>query len=127
MEKNKFITMMNIDNKIQNDFSKKILLTEEDNIMPNKNVIQHIKPTIKKAKFNTNIIEDKFNNKYNKKNSGNIKKQNNKISNNEFKVKNYYGYDERHNLEGPINNHSYFVSVYSRKKVEKSKSREKIN
>ena len=115
MEKNKFITMMNIDNKIQNDFSKKILLTEEDNIMPNKNVIQHIKPTIKKAKFNTNIIEDKFNNKYNKKNSGNIKKQNNKISNNEFKVKNYYGYDERHNLEGPINNHSYFVSVYSRK------------
>ena len=95
--------------------------------MPNKNVIQHIKPTIKKAKFNTNIIEDKFNNKYNKKNSGNIKKQNNKISNNEFKVKNYYGYDERHNLEGPINNHSYFVSVYSRKKVEKSKSREKIN
>ena len=127
MEKNKFITMMNIDNKIQNDFSKKILLTEEDNIMPNKNVIQHIKPTIKKAKFNTNIIEDKFNNKYNKKNSGNIKKQNNKISNNEFKVKNYYGYDERHNLEGPINNHSYFVSVYSRKKVEKSISREKIN
>ena len=127
MEKNKFITMMNIDNKIQNDFSKKILLTEEDNIMPNKNVIQHIKPTIKKAKFNTNIIEDKSNNKYNKKNSGNIKKQNNKISNNEFKVKNYYGYDERHNLEGPINNHSYFVSVYSRKKVEKSKSREKIN
>ena len=111
MEKNKFITMMNIDNKIQNDFSKKKLLTEEDNIMPNKNVIQHIKPTIKKAKFNTNIIE----------------KQNNKISNNEFKVKNYYGYDERHNLEGPINNHSYFVSVYSRKKVEKSKSREKIN
>ena len=128
MEKNKFITMMNIDNKIQNDFSKKILLTEEDNIMPNKNIIQHNKPTIKKAKFNTNIIEDKFNIKYNKKNSGNIKKQNNKITNNEFKVKNYYGYDERHNLEGPINNHSYFVSVYSRKKVEqKSKSREKIN
>ena len=121
--------MMNIDNKISNDFSKKILLTEEDNSMPNKSIIQQIKPTIKKAKFNTNIIEDKYNNKYfNKKNSGNIKKQNSKIFNNEFKVKNYYGYDERHNLEGPINNHSYFASVYSKKKIEpKSKSREKIN
>ena len=87
LEKNKFITMMNIDNKIQNDFSKKILLTEEDNIMPsnNKNIMKQIKPTIKKAKFNTNIIEDESYNKYNKKNSGNIKKQNMKISNGEFK------------------------------------------
>ena len=68
--------MMNIDNKIQNDFSKKILLTEEDNIMPsnNKNIMKQIRQTIKKAKFNTNIIEDKSYNKYNKKNYRNIKK-----------------------------------------------------
>ena len=45
-----------------------------------------------------------------------------------LKIKNYYGYDERHNLEGLINNHSYYVSVYSRKKVNKqSQSKEKIN
>ena len=136
IKQNKFVTMINIDNKIQNDFSNKILLTEEDNILPknNKGIIQQIKPNIKKAKFNTNIIEDQFNSKYNKTNFGNIanianiNKQNIKIHNNEFKIKNYFGYDERHNLEGPINNHSYYVSIYSRKKVnQKSQSKEKFN
>ena len=46
----------------------------------------------------------------------------------DFKIKNYYGYDERHNLEGPINNHSYYVSVYSKVEVnQKNISTEKIN
>ena len=45
-----------------------------------------------------------------------------------FKAKNYYGYDERHNLEGPINNHSYYVSVYSKKNInQKNLSTDKIN
>ena len=46
--------------------------------------------------------------------------KNNKYSSNfyynETKNKNYYGYDERHNLEDTIDNHAYYESVYSRKK-----------
>ena len=38
-------------------------------------------------------------------------------SNENIKDKNYYGSYERHNLEGIINNHSYHISIYSRKKV----------
>ena len=46
--------------------------------------------------------------------------KNNKYSNNfyynETKNKNYYGYDERHNLEDTIDTHAYYESVHSRKK-----------
>ena len=46
--------------------------------------------------------------------------KNSKYSNNfyynETKNKNYYGYDERHNLEDTIDNHAYYESVHSRKK-----------
>ena len=46
--------------------------------------------------------------------------KNNKYSSNfyynETKNKNYYGYDERHNLEDTIDNHAYYESVHSRKK-----------
>ena len=131
-EKKKFITVMNNDNNIQNDLSPKALLTEEDNNLSSKNAIQQIKPTIKKASITTNNAGDNTNIKYNKNNSSNNTKINNqnekKYTYQEFKIKNYYGYDERHNLEGPINNHSYYVSVYSRKKVnQKNHSNEKIN
>lgn len=126
--------MMNVDNNIQNDISTKVLLTDEDNNLPhNKNVIQQIKPTIKKAKINTNNTEEnnnlKYNNNNNSINNTKINNQNDKkYTYKEFKIKNYYGYDERHNLEGPINNHSYYVSVYSRKKVnQKNHSNDKIN
>jgi hypothetical protein len=133
LEKKKYITMKNMENNIQNELSTKVLLTEEDNTLPNKNVVQPIKPTIKKASINTNNAEENSNIKYNKNNTGtNNTKSNNqndkKYTYKEFKIKNYYGYDERHNLEGPINNHSYYVSVYSRKKVnQKNNSNEKIN
>lgn len=29
--------------------------------------------------------------------------------------KRYYRYDDRHNLEGTVNNHSVYASVYSKK------------
>ena len=49
-----------------------------------------------------------------------IYKNNNKVHSrmyyNEINPKNYYGYDERHNLENTIDNHSYFESVHSKKK-----------
>ena len=132
VEKNKYITMMNRDNNnnIQNELSKKILLTEEDNnLNNNKNIIQQIKPTIKKATINSTNQEENYNKKYNKTNLINNNNQNfKKNSDKGFKSKNYYGYDERHNLEGTINNHSYYVSVCSRKKVnQKNNSIDKIN
>ena len=48
----------------------------------------------------------------------NINKRNNKYINNgvnKNKSKNYYGYDDRHNLEETINNHAYYESLYYKK------------
>ena len=48
----------------------------------------------------------------------NINKRNNKYINNGInknKSKNYYGYDDRHNLEETINNHAYYESLYYKK------------
>ena len=45
------------------------------------------------------------------KNSALIKASDNKGS----KSKNYYGYEDKQNLEETINNHSYFESVHSKK------------
>ena len=40
---------------------------------------------------------------------------NNKYKNNDKQKNRYYGYDDRHNLEGPINNHTTYVSKYTKK------------
>ena len=129
-------------NKTLNDIPKKTLLTE-DNEKDNKNYVQKVKPCLKKAiinegenpikRFNKNqtnshIYISKANNNNNN-NSNNANNQvSKKISDKIFKTKNYYGYDERHNLEGPINNHSYYVSVYSKKNInQKNLSTDKIN
>ena len=62
--------------------------------------------------------------------NNNKKYKNNKIASNIYykdsKQKNYYGYDERHNLEDTINNHAYFESVHSKKKLS-NHSFDKIN
>ena len=49
----------------------------------------------------------------------NVNKKLNKYRNiqmNQNKTKNYYGYDDRHNLEDTINNHSYYESLHSNKR-----------
>ena len=109
---------INIDIKITNkDLYKKNILSEikeieynesnsNDSIEEEKNNKSNIKKgsvtdeekIIKKQGTNTHQIKD-------------IKKSYQK----EFKTKRYYGYDDRHNLEGTINNHSFRVSVYSAK------------
>ncbi len=64
------------------------------------------------------VRNSQINNKENK-----TKQKNNKnylIKKSNEKLKNYYGYDERHPLEGTINNHSTFVSIYSRKIINHS-------
>ena len=122
---NKFInnyTMMNLGKKSQSELPKQIMPVEE--IVDNKkNYVQKIKPVIKKAIVNN---EENPIKKYNKNNPNSQTMK--KISDKGFKAKNYYGYDERHNLEGTINNHSYYVSVYSKKKInQKNLSTDKIN
>ena len=150
---NKYInnyTKMNLGNSISlgnktlNDIPKKTVLTEE-NENDNKNCIQKIKPSLKKAiinesenpikrfnknQTNTHIYISKANNNNNSNNNSNNanNQASKKMSDKVFKAKNYYGYDERHNLEGPINNHSYYVSVYSKKNInQKNLSTDKIN
>jgi hypothetical protein len=117
--------MMSDKNVSQGEKSKKILLTEEEviynNIMIEKN---------KNLKKEGNEEENYKNKKYNKiNNNANANSQISKrISDKNFKSKNYYGYDDVNNVEGAINNHSYFESVYSRKKVlQKNISKDKIN
>ena len=118
--RNKYSTMINKENKKNVAFSK-IILSEEDN---KKNVVQQKNITNKKVIINAvNSGDNKSKGNFNNKN-----KSFKKMAIQKFKIKNYYGYDERHNLEGPINNHSYFVSVYSRKKVnENNNSIESMN
>ena len=120
---NKYITMINKENNKQNELSSKIILTDEDSNINGKNIIQQIKPAKKKEIINQGNSEDN-NNKTNLNKNKGFKR----MSIQNIKIKNYYGYDERHNLEGPINNHSYYVSVYSRKKVfQKNNSIENMN
>ena len=97
-------TITSMGNTIRNDLTKKIFSPQAQSIIykSNKNIMQTINPTNKK-------IYDENNNR-----AKNIKtclpiKKNNGI------IKTYYGYDERHALEGSINNHTTYVSVYSRK------------
>ncbi len=100
-------TIMSKENTARNELKPKLLVSEDKNIIykSNKNIMQKNKISLQKLQRNFN--ENKLNQKKNT-NCLNIKK-------NIPKLKNYYGYDERHPLEGSINNHTTFVSIYSRK------------
>ena len=104
-----------IDNKNspQGEISKKVLLTEQEVIHNNKIIEEN-----KNIKKEGNEEENYKNKKYTKiNNNANVNNQISKrISDKNFKSKNYYGYDDVNNIEGAINNHSYFESVYSNKK-----------
>ena len=97
-------------------------------IILNKNKKAHEKSIeIQKDKLITDVV------KYNRNNSRkkieqnnnrqilidiNVKRRNNRYRNdriNQNKTKNYYGYDDRHNLEDTINNHAYYESMYYKK------------
>ena len=130
-------------NKVENDLEKGIPKRKyqkiscdsqmtENNIKPNYIILNKARKNPEKYMIeNKEKIMTEKNNYY--LNSRNIKekpKQNNnreilidinlsrKYKNNQLnknKSKNYYGYDDRHNLEDTINNHSYFESLYSNK------------
>ena len=97
-------------------------------IILNKNKKAHEKSIeIQKEKLITDVV------KYNRNNSRkkieqnnnrqilidiNVKRRNDRYRNdriNQNKTKNYYGYDDRHNLEDTINNHAYYESMYYKK------------
>jgi hypothetical protein len=93
------------DKKIKNENLESIILTNEEvNFKKNSNLSN--KKRISQNKAITNDIQ-----KY--KNSTLSKESNNKGS----KSKNYYGYEDKQNLEDTINNHSYFESIHSKKKI----------
>ena len=114
----------------QTELPKKIFIKTEVNSKVNsKKIMQKSKAIIKKPKIKqlnkkkesinkksiTNIPNP--NNTPIDTNTNNVNNNQNNKKNESIKAKNYYGFDERHNLEGTINNHSYHISIYSRKKV----------
>ena len=125
---------INVDKKCQHILPKKyIIKTEGNSKLNSKKIMQKSKAIIKKAKIkqvnnnkvnlNNKIIKN-ITNAIKPTNDTNETNNNNNVNNNQnskkyesIKDKNYYGFDERHNLEGIINNHSYHISIYSRKKV----------
>ena len=125
LERNNLINnskMTSDKNVLQGEKSKK-LLTEQE-VIYNNNMIDKNKNIKKEA----NEEENLKNKKYNKINNNANNQISKRISGKNLKAKNYYGYDEANNVEGAINNHSYFESVYSRKKgLQKNISIDKIN
>ena len=113
-----FNIVNNRNEKLKIDTTEKKLLTTDEAYYKNNN--------------NYHIPIEKVNNIQNKEIliNNNKKYKNNKIASNIYykdnKQKNYYGYDERHNLEDTINNHAYFESVHSKKKLS-NRSFDKIN
>ena len=109
-------SLINKDNKIKNELSKQNMLTEikelEYNESNDNDLIEDNKTSIN-LKKGTITDEEKLKKTQRINNTGikDMKKSYQK----EFKNKKYYGYDDRHNLEGTINNHTTYVSKYTKK------------
>ena len=112
--KNMSYSLLNKDKNIQKEKSKKNVLTEIKEIDYNESndneVIEEKKLNIRKGAITD---DEKFRKTQNISNGGikDIKK----INQRDYRNKRYYGYDDRHNLEGTVNNHSVYASVYSKK------------
>ena len=107
---NNKITKYNINNTRNEKQNNKNILSEPKLLTDDENNIRNKVINRKKLLPNKEILitENKNSNKNNKLSSNIYFKEN---------PKNYYGYDERHNLEDTIDNHAYFESVHSKKKV----------
>ena len=92
------------DKKIKTENSETFILTD-DEVNSKKNCNLSKKLRISQNQAISNDIQKN-------KNSALIKEPDNKGN----KSKNYYGYEDKQNLEDTINNHSYFESVHSKKK-----------
>ena len=109
-------SLINKDNKIKKELSKQNMLTEikelEYNESNDNDLIEDNKTSIN-LKKGAITDEEKLKKTQRINNTGikDMKKSYQK----EFKNKKYYGYDDRHNLEGTINNHSIYYSVHTTK------------
>ena len=109
-------SLNNKDNKIKKELSNKNMLTEikelEYNESNDNDLIEDNKTSIN-LKKGAITDEEKLKKTQRINNTGikDMKKSYQK----EFKNKKYYGYDDRHNLEGTINNHTTYVSKYTKK------------
>ena len=98
-------------NVIINNGNKKNLLYEQKISDDENNYRNKVINNKKRIIQNKEILEaesKKYNNNNNRVSSNNYYK--------DTQIKNYYGYDERHNLEDTIDNNAYFESVHSKKK-----------
>ena len=131
----------NIKSIVQSELPGKILLTEsqilhiKEKPKNNNNIKTDINGLFAKNKSSIKLTEgEQYARKNSKNNNNGIINSNNSsqiikkvTKNKDIRPKNYYGYDS-YNMEGCINNHSYYVSVYSRKKdIQKNNSLNKIN
>lgn len=98
-------TTSNNNKKIKTDISEPILYTDDEKFL-RRNLKDQINK--KNISLNKDILSD--NQKY--KNNKCLTK----VLYKDKKTKNYYGYDDRQNLEETINNHVYYESVHSKKK-----------
>ena len=109
-------SLNNQDNKIKKELSNKNMLTEikelEYNESNDNDLIEENKASINIRK---GAITDEEKIKKTQRNNNTGLKDVKKSYQKEFKNKRYYGYDDRHNLEGPINNHTTYVSKYTKK------------
>ena len=98
-------------NVIINNGNKKNLLYEQKISDDENNYRNKVINKKKRIIQNKEILEaesKKYNNNNYRVSSNNYYKDN--------QIKNYYGYDERHNLEDTIDNNAYFESIHSKKK-----------
>ena len=127
----------NINSIVQSELPEKILLTESQILRKkekakNNNIKIDINGLFAKNKSSIKISEGEQYCRKNAQNNHNDINNSNQIikkvtKNKGIKPKNYYGYDS-YNIEGCINNHSYYVSVHSKKKdIQKNMSLNKIN
>ena len=109
-------SLINKDNKIKKELSKQNMLTEikelEYNESNDNDLIEDNKTSINLKKGA--ITDEEKLKKTQRINNIGIKDMK-KSYQKEFKNKKYYGYDDRHNLEGTINNHTTYVSKYTKK------------
>lgn len=98
----------------KNILSEPKLLTDDEN--------NYKKKILHKKKFIPNndiyVTESKKYNKNNRNSSNVYYKGTNQ--------KNYYGYDERHNLEDTIDNHAYFESIHSKRNANNNLAIDKV-
>ena len=117
LERNKYMnySLMNTNKSVKKESPKKNILEEIKEVDYNESntneAIEENKIDMKKGVITD---DEKLRNKKNIINGGINETKKSYVK--DYKNKRYYGYDDRHNLEGTINNHTVYYSNYTKKK-----------